>query len=154
MEESTTNLADPIQRKDSSNSEAEKPRYGQASTGSQRFSIVLTILPLLLGSILTIGFQEFIAPDFTDDGFLHRLFLPPGSWYQAIVPYSIVFLFFSSVVDLFLKMLGTVNQRRSSRSRGIAVSVWRGSASTRPERVWRACSGTHSCLLAPMPSPH
>ncbi|MFQ5751836.1 MAG: MotA/TolQ/ExbB proton channel family protein [bacterium] len=72
----------------------------------------LRIIPPISGLLITIIFQKFIITTFSYGSFIYRLFLPPGGFFQKIVPSIILFLFSWSLVDLLITIIRVLREKR------------------------------------------
>ena len=64
-----------------------------------------SFLSMFMSIIITICFQKFVIASLNCNNFFHRILIPVGGWNQIIIPLTIIFLFFWSMIDLFVKFI-------------------------------------------------
>ena len=64
-----------------------------------------SFLSMFMSIIITICFQKFVIASLNYNNFFHRILIPGGGWNQIIIPLTIIFLFFWSIIDLFVKFI-------------------------------------------------
>ena len=80
-------------------------------TGHGQHALTKMIAPIL-AILATVAMMQLISAEASPSGFLYRLFRPDAAGFDRLVPLSITLLFFWTVIDLLLKWLRIVSDRR------------------------------------------